>query len=161
MPNDVNIAELRALMEQAPQGPFDVDCYERGEGPDRSLIVFIRDADERPVLVDEGPYEEDGDHPSPLACLVADALNSLPALLTIAERAATARNDALREAADYHEREIAQLKAQIVANDEYAERIGHPKGTGAANDHCKYSIRRHQYDAAQILSLIKEPTDAA
>ena len=71
----------------------------------------------------------------------------------------TDRSDS--DAADYHEREIAQLKAQIVANDEYAERIGHPKGTGAANDHCKYSIRRHQYDAAQILSLIKEPTDAA
>ena len=136
MPNNVNIAEMRALLLLSPNGPFDVECYEQGEGPDRSLIVFIRDADERPVLVDEGPYAEDGGHPSPLACLVAGAINALPALLDLAERAQTARNDALREAAEFH-KETAQLWP-----------------------HDSQPRKLHESSAQHFLSLIKEPTDA-
>ena len=67
------------------------------------------------------------------------------------EDMATARNDALDEAALWHEYEIMNLRQQMIANNEYRLRSGDTDHS--ADDNCRAAIRGHTTAAKSIRSL--------
>ena len=72
---------------------------------------------------------------------------------------------ALREAAAYHDAEIARLERQIEANNEYLLRWHGEAGahylTSEANNACRSHITHHQLSVDTILRLIPQPANAA
>lgn len=87
-----------------------------------------------------------------LADAARGAINRIEELVTERE---SARNDALEEAAKWHEQEIVRLNDQIEDNNAYMKRSGsHDNG---ANDSCRSTIHNHQWAAAAIRTLKTDP----
>jgi hypothetical protein len=70
--------------------------------------------------------------------------------------ASDGRADGLREAAAWHESEIAKLNENIAANNEYLARMGHPPDIGSANLYCRDKKMTHEISRDAILARAAE-----
>lgn len=88
-----------------------------------------------------------GEYGQPIG-LLRDCKATINALLTLS----TARQDALEEAAKWHDGEIAKLELQIQHNKDYSNRIGESENS-IANEFCGHAISAHRTAAYQFRAL--------